>query len=72
MIEKLEAIEICFGLFLLYSGIEGRYYLKSQMDYLKLQICTEVFPYLGVNRVSMEGNKVSCGRGVVLTKYVCL
>ena len=39
MIEKLEAIEICFGLFLLYSGIEGRYYLKSQMDYLKLQIC---------------------------------
>lgn len=38
MIEKLEAIEICFGLFLLYSGIEGRYYLKSQMDYLKLQI----------------------------------
>ena len=28
MIEKLEAIEICFGLFLLYSGIEGRYYLK--------------------------------------------
>ena len=63
MIEKLEAIEICFGLFLLYSGIEGRYYLKSQMDYLKLQICTEVFPYFcWVNRI----------RVVVLTKYVCL
>lgn len=45
MIEKLEAIEICFGLFLLYSRIGGRYYLKSQMDYLKLQIYTEVFPY---------------------------
>lgn len=45
MIEKLEAIEICFGLFLLYSKIGGRYYLKSQMDYLKLQIYTEVFPY---------------------------
>ena len=44
MIEKLEAIEICFGLFLLYSRIGG-YYLKSQMDYLKLQIYTEVFPY---------------------------
>lgn len=44
MIEKLEAIEICFGLFLLYSGIGGRYYLKSQMDYLKSQIYTEVFP----------------------------
>jgi len=27
----------------------------------------------GKDRVSsMEGNKVSCGRGVVLTKYVCL
>ena len=70
MIEKLEAIEICFGLFLLYSGIEGRYYLKSQMDYLKsqmdylkLQICTEVFPYFcWVNKI----------RVVVLTKYVCL
>ena len=56
MIEKLEAIEICFG-------IEGRYYLKSQMDYLKLQICTEVFPYFcWVNKI----------RVVVLTKYVCL
>lgn len=56
MIEKLEAIEICFGLFLLYSGIEGRYYLK-------LQICTEVFPYFcWVNKI----------RVVVLTKYVCL
>ena len=63
MIEKLEAIEICFGLFLLYSGIEGRYYLKSQMDYLTLQICTEVFPYFcWVNKI----------RVVVLTKYVCL
>ena len=63
MIEKLEAIEICFGLFLLYSGIEGRYYLKSQMDYLKLQIFTEVFPYFcWVNKI----------RVVVLTKYVCL
>ena len=51
MIEKLEAIEICFGLFLLYSGIEGRYYLKSQMDYLKLQICTEVFPtFVGLTK----------------------
>ena len=46
MIEKLEAIEICFGLFLLYSGIEGRYYLKSQMDYLKLQIYWSIFAYL--------------------------
>ena len=63
MIEKLEAIEICFGLFLLYSGIEGRYYLKSQMDYLKLQICTEVFAYF------CWANKLS---DVVLTKYVCL
>ena len=26
----------------------------------------------GKDRVSMEGNKVSCGRGGVLTKYVCL
>ena len=63
MIEKLEAIEICFGLFLLYSGIEGRYYLKSLLDYLKLQICTKVFPYFcWVNKI----------RVVVLTKYVCL
>ena len=63
MIEKLEAIEICFGLFLLYSGIEGRYYLKSQIDYLKLLICTKVFPYFcWVNKI----------RVVVLTKYVCL
>ena len=45
MIEKLEAIEICFGLFLLYSGIEGRYYLKSQMDYLKLQIFKNSLTY---------------------------
>ena len=63
MIEKLVAIELSVGLFLLYSGIEGRYYLKSQMDYLKLHICTEVFPYFcWVNKI----------RVVVLTKYVCL
>ena len=36
MIEKLEAIEICFGLFLLYSGIEGRYYLKSPVGGINL------------------------------------
>lgn len=55
MIEKLEAIEICFGLFLLYSGIGGRYYLKSQMDYLKLQIYKRYFPtFVGLT------NKGSC------------
>ena len=51
MIEKLEAIEICFGLFLLYSGIEGRYYLKSQMDYLNCKYVQRYFPtFVGLTK----------------------